>query len=175
MKLTDLTSQRGLPSQCASHVSVVPAYAGTQCRRGLAVIAMVLVLGGLALALLTLAGQTAIQRKKFQSAYMDNQQCNELLEYGERILRMRIIENKDYSGETIPLEIPWSASRSNGSIPNFGEIAIHRIADPDNANPGNANPGNADPDNAATWRITVNCGQRSSARFEAAKSIRLSR
>ncbi|MEI7459186.1 MAG: hypothetical protein WCK15_07270 [Pirellula sp.] len=155
MKLTDLPSQRRIPSQ---H------------RRGLAVIAMVLVLGGLALALLTLAGQTAIQGKKFQSAYMDNQQCNELLEYGERILKMRIIESTDYSGETIPLEIPWSATRSNGSIPNFGEIAIHRIANPDNANPVNANL-----DNANTWRITVNCGQRSSARFEAAKSIRLSR
>ena len=154
-----LPSQRRLPSQCASHVSVVPAYAGTQCRRGLAVIAMVLVLGGLALALLTLAGQTAIQRKKFQSAYLDNQQCNELLEYGERILKMRIIESTDYSGETIQLEIPWSATRSNVSIPNVGEIAIHRIANADNA---------------ATWRITVNCGQRSSARFEAAKSIRLS-
>ena len=150
MMLTDLPSQRRIPSQR---------------RRGLAVIAMVLVLGGLALALLTLAGQTAIQAKKFQSAYMDNQQCNELLEYGERILKMRILESTDYSGETIPLEIPWSATRSNVSIPNFGEIAIHRIADPDNANP----------DNAATWRITVNCGQRSSARFEAAKSIRLSR
>jgi hypothetical protein len=73
---------------------------------------------------------------------------------------MRIIESTDYSGETIQLEIPWSATRSNVSIPNVGEIAIHRIADPDNA---------------ATWRITVNCGQRSSARFEAAKSIRLSR
>ena len=121
---------------------------------------MVLVLGGLALALLTLAGQTAIQRKKLQSAYLDNQQCNELLEYGERILKMRILESTDYSGETIPLEIPWSATRSNVSIPNFGEIAIRRIANPDNA---------------ATWRITVNCGQRSSARFEAAKSIRLSR
>ena len=165
-----LPSQRRLPSQCASHVSVVPAYAGTQCRRGLAVIAMVLVLGGLALALLTLAGQTAIQRKKFQSAYQDNQQCNELLEYGERILKMRIIENTDYSGETIQLEIPWSATRSNVSIPIFGEIAIHRITDPDNANLDNANP-----NDAAKWRITVNCGQRASARFEAAKSIRLSR
>ena len=170
MMLTALPSQRRLPSQCASHVSVVPAYAGTQCRRGLAVIAMVLVLGGLALALLTLAGQTAIQRKKFQSAYQDNQQCNELLEYGERILKMRIIENTDYSGETIQLEIPWSATRSNVSIPIFGEIAIHRITDPDNANLDNANP-----NDAAKWRITVNCGQRASARFEAAKSIRLSR
>lgn len=160
MMLTDLPSQRGLPSRCASHLSVVPAYAGTQCRRGLAVIAMVLVLGGLALALLTLAGQTAIQRKKLQSAYLDNQQCNELLEYGERILKVRILESTDYSGETIQLEIPWSATRSNVSIPIFGEIAIHRIADPVNA---------------GTWRITVNCGQRSSARFEAAKSIRISR
>ena len=150
MMLTVLPSQRRVPSQR---------------RRGLAVIAMVLVLGGLALALLTLAGQTAIQGKKFQSAYMDNQQCNELLEYGERILKMRILESTDYSGETIQLEIPWSATRSNVSIPNFGEIAIHRIAD----------LGNTNPDNAATWRITVHCGQRSSARFEAAKSIRLSR
>ena len=160
MMLTAVPSQRRLSSQCASHVSVVPAYAGTQRRRGLAVIAMVLVLGGLALALLTLAGQTAIQRKKLQSAYLDNQQCNELLEYGERILKMRILESTDYSGETIQLEIPWSAVRSNVSTPNFGEIAIHRTADPDNA---------------STWRITVNCGQRSSARFEAAKSIRISR
>ena len=155
MMLTAVFSQRRLPSER---------------RRGFAVIAMVLVLGGLALALLTLAGQTAIQAKKFQSAYMDNQQCNELLEYGERILKMRILESTDYSGETIPLEIPWSATQSNVSIPNFGEIAIHRIANPDNANPDNANT-----DNAATWRITVNCGQRSSARFEAAKSIRISR
>lgn len=170
MMLTDLPNQRGLPSQCASHVSVVPAYAGTQRRRGLAVIAMVLVLGGLALALLTLAGQTAIQRKKLQSAYLDNQQCNELLEYGERILRVRILESTDYSGETIQLEIPWSAVRSNVSIPNVAEIAIHRIANRDNANLDNANP-----NDATTWRITVNCGQRASARFEAAKSIRLSR
>jgi len=165
MMLTALPSQRRLPCQCACRVSVVPAYAGTQRRRGFAVIVMVLVLGGLALALLTLAGQTAIQRKKLQSAYLDNQQCNELLEVGERILKMRIIESTDYSGETIQLEIPWSATRSNVSTPIFGEIAIHRIADRDNVNP----------QNAATWRITVNCGQRSSARFEAEKSIKLSR
>lgn len=124
-------------------------------RRGLAVIVMVLVLGGLALALLTLAGQTAIQRKNFQSAYFDNQQCNELLEYGERILKMRITENAEYSGETFPLEIPWSATHSKDSIRAIGEISIQRMSD--------------------TWRITVNCGLRSSARFEAEKSIQLSR
>ena len=127
--------------------------------RGLAAIVMVLALGGLALALLTLASQTAIQRKQYQSAYADHQQCNELLEFGERILKFRIAENTSYSGETVQLELPWSTNPSNMSIPYVGEIAFHRIADQDTRD---------------SWRITVKGGLRSSAILEAAKTIRIS-
>ena len=100
-------------------------------RNGITLIIMVIVLGGLAIALLTLAGQTSIQMKSIRNASLDNQQCNELIALGERVLAARLLANPEFDYETIRLDLLQTTVLANASKPQIGIIELTKIAHAD--------------------------------------------
>lgn len=103
-------------------------------RNGVAVIVMVLVLGGLAIALLTLAGQTCIQMKSIRNASLDNQQCSELIALGEQVLAASLLANAEFSSETIRLNLPQTSVLTNPSQPQIGIVELTKTASADSRN-----------------------------------------
>ena len=99
------------------------------CRRrnGIVVIVMVIVLGGLAIALLTLAGQTSIQMKSIRNTSLDTQQCNELIALGEKILAARLLANPEFSNEIIRVDLPQSFAVANQPRPQIGIVELTMI------------------------------------------------
>ena len=99
------------------------------CRRrnGVVVIIMVIVLGGLAIALLTLAGQTSIQMKSIRNTSLDTQQCNELIALGEKILAARLLANPEFSNEIIRVDLPQSFAVANQPRPQIGIVELTMI------------------------------------------------
>ncbi len=93
-------------------------------RDGAAVVVMVLVLGGIAISLLLLAGRTSIQMKAIQATAIETQQCNELIEFGEAILANRLAANPEFQSETIRLQIATSLTAHSDVAPWMGIIEI---------------------------------------------------
>ena len=100
-------------------------------RSGAAVIVMMIVLGGLAISLLTLAGKTSIQLKSFRYASLDIQQCNELIAYGETILMARRLEKSNFTGEIIRFDLPTSVLFADRSSSQIGIIELAKIEQSD--------------------------------------------
>jgi len=85
---------------------------------------MVIVLGGLAIALLTLAGQTSIQMKSIRNTSLDTQQCNELIALGEKILAARLLANPEFSNEIIRVDLPQSFAVANQPRRQIGIVEL---------------------------------------------------
>ena len=103
-----------------------------QRRSGAAVIVMVLVLGGMAISLLILAGKTSIQLKSFRMASLDIQQCNELIAFGEKILKARHLENPEFTSAIIRLDLSPTVVVTDHTSSQFGIIELARIANSGN-------------------------------------------
>ena len=117
-RFADLNNSGRIPSRC--------------CRRnGIVVIVMVIVLGGLAISLLTLAGQTSIQMKSIRNTSLDTHQCNELIALGEKILAARLRANPELFNETISLNLPQSFAVANPPRPQIGIVELTKIAKSD--------------------------------------------
>ena len=100
------------------------------CRRsGITVIIMVIVLGGLAIALLTLAGQTSIQMKSIRNTSLETQQCNELIALGERVLAARFLANPEFSNEIIHVDLPSTLAVPNMQRPQIGIVEFAMISE----------------------------------------------
>ena len=110
----DLNNSGRIPSRCRR-------------RNGVAVIIMVIVLGGLVIALLTLAGQTSIQMKSIRNTSLDTQQCNELIALGEKILAARLLANPEFSNEIIRVDLPQSFAVANQPRPQIGIVELTMI------------------------------------------------
>ncbi len=93
-------------------------------RSGAAVVAMVVVLGSVAIALLILAGKTSIQLKSIQSTALETQQCNELIDFGEKLLARRLAANPEFIGETIHFDVPTTLLAANTVSPQLGIIEL---------------------------------------------------
>jgi len=100
-------------------------------RNGITLIIMVLVLGGLAIALLTLSGQTSIQMKSIRNVSLDNQQCSELIALGEKVLAARLLTNPEFTKETIPLDLPTTSLPENALRTQIGIVELTKTASAD--------------------------------------------
>ena len=85
-------------------------------RCGVIVIMMVLVLCGMSIALLVLAGQTCVQLKSARSRSLDQMQCNELIALGEMVLMKRRVSNPEIVDETIRIHLPYSVQAANALL-----------------------------------------------------------
>ena len=132
------------------------------CRRrnGIILIIMVLVLGGLAIALLTLAGQTSIQMKSIRNVSLDNQQCSELIALGEQVLAARLLTNSQFSSETIRLNLPQTSVLTNPSQPQIGIVELTKIANADTRH---------------RWTINVSFGAADGLSKQASKTVYLNK
>jgi hypothetical protein len=88
-------------------------------RKGAAIITMVLVLGGLSIALMALALQTQLQMKAMRNSASQQQQYNELIEFGEIILQSRLESAVSNLGAE-PIVVSLPSSLANVSNPHRG-------------------------------------------------------
>ena len=101
----------------------------TYRRNGITVIIMVMVLGGLAIALLTLAGQTSIQMKSIRNTSLETQQCNELIALGEKVLAARLDANPEFSNEILHVDLPPTFAVPNMPRPQIGIVEFAMISE----------------------------------------------
>jgi hypothetical protein len=137
---------------------ITPLLRTDKMRSGVVAIMMVLVLGGLALGLLTLAGQTSIRMKSIQRELLESNQCQELLALGEPIVKARLRADADYAGEVLQLDLPWPQTGSSAKMVYRGHIAITRLAKSDQK---------------GEWKISATCGWNEPTQRQATKTITL--
>jgi len=129
--------------------------------RGAAAIITIMVIGGIAIALLTLSSRTAIQMRAQSRIALDAQQSAELIALGEMTLRSRLVEDAAYRGETISVQLPWFGPDLVEMKSVLGEIAIE---------PWNGKL----PESGERWRIAVHFGYEGGVPYGAAKEVDLS-
>lgn len=127
-------------------------------RSGLIVIMMVLVLCGISIALLVLAGQTCIQLKSARNRSLDHMQCNELIALGERVLMERRVSDPEFSDETIRIHLPFSVQAANAQLTQVGVIKLTKIGDSDSKT-------------VQRWRIDASIGLNESASVMGSKTV----
>jgi hypothetical protein len=129
-------------------------------RSGVIVIMMVLVLCGMSIALLVLAGQTCVQLKSARNRSLDQMQCNELIALGERILMERNVSDSEVNHETIRTSLPYSVQATNSQLTQVGVIKLTKIGD-------------SDSETVQRWRIDVSVGLNESASVMGSKIVDL--
>ncbi len=127
-------------------------------RSGVIVIMMVLVLCGMSIALLVLAGQTCVQLKSARNRSRDQMQCNELIALGERVLKERRVSNPGAIHETIQIHLPFSVQAANAQLTQIGVIKLTKIGD-------------SDSETVRRWRIDVSVGLNESASVMGSKMV----
>lgn len=134
---------------------------GSQMRprhSGAVVIIMVLVLCGMSIALLVLAGQTWFQLKSARNKSLDHMQCNELIALGERVLMERRASNPGASDEAIQISLPYSVQAANAQLTQVGVIKLTKI-------------GGFDSETVQRWRIEVSVGLNEGVSVQGSKMV----
>jgi hypothetical protein len=131
-------------------------------RKGAAIITMVLVLGGLSIALMALALQTQLQMKAMRNSASQQQQYNELIEFGEIILQSRLESAVSNLGaEPIVVSLPSSLANVSNLSAEAVEIRFTQMESSEKLDP-------------AHWHWTIHiaaAGSRSGVKSEAVKTI----
>ena len=125
---------------------------------GAAIVVMILVVGGLAFALLNLANQTSLRLKSIRNASLETLQCNELIALGEKILMERLRANPETTGETNRVELSQSTNSSNPTAIPFGIIELVKTQD-------------SHTETEIAWTISVRIGTNEDAPAQASKTI----
>ncbi len=123
---------------------------------GAAAIVLVVTLGILSCALLSLCSQTATQSQVAEQVAMEQKQCDALLELGEEVFLRRLRSNADYLGESFQVHLPWSIRTTDMPLPFIGSVSIEKLADTSSHR---------------EWRISVSCGIENGTRYESMRSI----
>jgi len=121
---------------------------------------MVLVLCSMAIALLVLAGQACIQLKAARNASLDQKQCNELIELGERVLMTRLVSNPNFANEIIRLDLPYSVQSISSQHAQIGVIELTKIE-------------STELESVQRWNIDVSFGFNESASVKGSKRLDL--
>ena len=134
---------------------------GSQMRprhSGVVVIIMVLVLCGMSIALLVLAGQTWFQLKSARNKSLDHMQCNELIALGEKVLMERRGANPGAIDEAIQISLPYSVQAANAQLTQVGVIKLTKI-------------GGFDSETVQRWRIEVSVGLNEGVSVQGSKMV----
>jgi hypothetical protein len=131
-------------------------------RNGSVVIMMILVLGGLSIALLMLAGKTHLQMKSIRDASFERLQCDELLALGERVLLSRLELRPELSEERIEVDLGSTNATLANTKSYVGIIDLVKVTTREN-----------EIETDQRWTIRASAGPGNGLQSHASKTVRI--